>query len=222
MQVARGALVIAIIGLLYAGRLQTAGEVGAVFFTTAAQAAGQPDPQNLAATRQDLTTADWRPERLKIEANIADAPDGAKTATRLSETSDSGFHRIETTLGGTTPGATHTLSLLVKPDQRSAIQFEMRDLKPGNYGLVRFDLAQKSVFFKSGNIAASGVQQLPNGWFRCWASMPFASDVAVFNFALMDNQHATSYAGTSGSGLLIADVRLGAGGPPAGGEPTQH
>jgi hypothetical protein len=221
MQAARSALVITVMGLLYAGQLQIVGEKGAFFIITAGEAAEQPSPQNLASSRQDLTTVDWRPERLKIEANIADAPDGTKTATRLSETTDSGFHRIETTLGGTTPGALHTLSLLVKPEQRNAIQFEMRDLKPGDYGLVRFDVTQKSVVFKSGNIDASGVEALPNGWFRCWASMPFASDIAVFNFALMDNANATSYAGTSGSGLLIADVQFNVGGPPENG-PSPH
>jgi hypothetical protein len=221
MQAARSALVITVVGLLYAGQLQIVGEKGAFSIVTMGEAAEQSGPENLASSRQDLTTVDWRLERLKVEANIADAPDGTKTATRLSETTESGFHRIETTLGGTTPGALHTLSLLVKPEQRNAIQFEMRDLKPGKYGLVRFDVTQKSVVFESGNIDDSGVQELPNGWFRCWASMSFASDIAVFNFALMDSANATSYAGTSGSGLLIADVQLNVGGPPGSGQ-TPH
>jgi hypothetical protein len=163
---------------------------------------------NLALQRSDLASTQWWLDRVTVNPNAGSAPDRSETANRLAETAESGLHRIETRLSGTTPSDVHTLSVFVRPSGRSSVQFEMRDSQGGKYGVVRYDLARQIVRTEMGDVTDSGLQALPDGWYRCWAGMPYATDAAVFNFALLRDDGANSYAGDGHSGLLIWGVQF--------------
>src|SRR5262249_31971126 len=115
---------------------------------------------------KDFSPTLWQLERVTVVPNAALGPDGTKTAVRMAETTENGRHRIETRVGGVTPGAVHTLSLYVKPAERTWVQFDMRDGRPGKKGRARFDLARKFVVAQSGDVRDAGIQELPNGWYR--------------------------------------------------------
>jgi hypothetical protein len=170
---------------------------------------------NLAAANSDFASSLWRADSAAVTPNAAIAPDKTSTAARLVETAHNDRHRIETTVAGATAGAVHTLSLYVQPAERGQIQFEMRDRKVGKYGTARFDLARKAVVAEAGDVSDSGIQELPDGWFRCWAAMPYATDAVVFNFGLT-TASGVSYFGNSGAGLLIWGVQLEPGDHPGG------
>ena len=163
---------------------------------------------NLALQVADFAGARWRADNVTVVANAAIGPNNAKTAYRLVEANDGGLHRIETKIVGAIPGHPNTLSLFVKAAERSKIRFEMRDEEPGKYGIVVFDLSSKMVIGTSGDVSDGGMQELPGGWYRCWAAMPYATTTAVFNFALLAENGAGTYAGNSRSGLLIWGVQF--------------
>lgn len=163
---------------------------------------------NIALQVRDFSGARWRADNVTVVSNAGIGPDRAKTAYRLIETNVDGFHRIETKITGASPGQFNTVSLFVKAAERSGIRFEMRDEQPGKYGIVVFDLLQKVITGGSGDVSDAGMQELPDGWYRCWAAMPFATGTAVFNFALLAEDGAGTYPGNGRSGLLIWGVQF--------------
>ena len=84
----------------------------------------------------------------------------------------------------------------------------MRDKTPGKYSVVRFDLNRKVVDGVKGDSDASGVQELPDGWLRIWAAMPYTGDEAVFDIALMDDKGEVMYAGVANEGVLVWGVQF--------------
>jgi peptidoglycan/LPS O-acetylase OafA/YrhL len=158
---------------------------------------------NLAWPSEDLASSRYRLENAQVEVNADSAPTGTRTANRLVETSDDGFHRVETNIDGATPGAIHTVSVFAKPDERSGISLEMRDNQIGKYGLVRFDLRHEAPISSTGDVTECGIEPLADGWSRVWAVMPFASDRAVVDIALLNAGGESRYPGGGKTGLLI-------------------
>jgi hypothetical protein len=166
------------------------------------------DGLNLASEVADFTGDRWRREGVSLVPVAALAPDGTESAVRLDESSNYGWHRIETGVHGVTAGAVHTLSLFVKSAGPILIQFEMRDPNFDKYGVVQYNLQDRAVVYESGDVDRAGMQALPDGWLRCWAAMPYSSDNAVFDFALMSRHAERVYKGNSATGLLIWGVQL--------------
>jgi hypothetical protein len=69
-------------------------------------------------------------------------------------------------------------------------------------------LQDRAVVYESGDVDRAGMQALPDGWLRCWAAMPYSSDNAVFDFALMGRHAERVYRGNSSTGLLIWGVQF--------------
>jgi hypothetical protein len=57
---------------------------------------------------------------------------------------------------------------------------------------------------------------LPDGWFRCWAAMPYTGDTADLALALLGVHAAVIYAGSSSAGVLIWGVQFEPGDRPRG------
>lgn len=170
---------------------------------------------NLVLDRESLTPPVWGLENVVITPNAGLAPDGSNTAIRISETNETGRHRFETAVTMTS-GGVYTLSVYAKKQERKVIQFEMRDLHPGSYSLVRFDMEGVSTFGNVGALVAAGVQELPTGWVRCWAALRYATNTADFNIALSDIVGATQYVGDPSSGLLVWGLQFEPGDRPKG------
>jgi hypothetical protein len=166
----------------------------------------QTNGYNLIWPSEDFALA--RLDNADLQSEADTGPTGTKTATRLMEDSNDGRHRIEGSADGLQPRLVHTLSLYVKTAERSGFILEMRDRRPGKYGVVRFDL-KKRVLIKAGDLRDAGMRIEGNGWVRCWAAMPFDSDHAVYTFGLLGPPDgAPVYKGNGRSGLLIWGSQL--------------
>jgi hypothetical protein len=166
---------------------------------------------NFAAGIADFRGSRWTPEGITVKEHAGTAPDQTDAAFRLTERTGNGFHRILTRITGINAGSSYALSLFVKPDRRAGIQFEMSDAATGSYGVALFDFARKAVAAEKGDVSDAGIQSLPNGWYRCWAAMPYATAAATFNFDLLDQNGGRIYAGDGRSGLLIWGVQFESG-----------
>jgi hypothetical protein len=131
------------------------------------------------------------------------------------ETSGDGFHRLGTIIDGATPGGIHTVSVFAKPGQRSGISLEIRDLQAGNYGRVGFDLRREAPISGTGDVTKCGIEHLGDDWFRVWAVMPFASDRAVVDIALLDASGESQYLSEGEMGLLIWGLQFEPGTAPS-------
>jgi hypothetical protein len=151
---------------------------------------------------ENFANLKWRRDNASILTNVE------KSADKLVESTGTGLHRIEAVVTGLTANAVHTVSLHVKPQQRSGVMFEVRDNFGGHYGVVHFDLARNEVSQQSDTIADAGMLAIGDGWYRCWATMVLATDRAVIDFTLLADDGARSYRGDGNSGLLIWGVQL--------------
>jgi hypothetical protein len=113
------------------------------------------------------------------------------------------------------PGAMHTVSVFAKPGERSGISLEMRDDQIGKYGLMRFDLRHEAPMSSTGDVTECGIERLADGWLRVWAVMPFASDRAVVDFALLNASGELRYPGDGKAGLLIWGLQVEPGTAPS-------
>jgi hypothetical protein len=162
--------------------------------------------QNLLWPSEDFANQKWtRYQIAAIEAAAAIAPDGQNAASRLVESSDDGRHFIAIGVSGATPGAVHTFSVYFKSNARS-IQLEIGDSLPGKYGTAACNApntgADASVT-KNGDIVDGAVEDVGNGWHRCWAAMPFALGNVVLGIELRGQNGALFYKGDGQSGELI-------------------
>ncbi len=165
---------------------------------------------NLIWPSEDFSHPNWgTPENASVLTDVETAPNGTKTADRLVESTAMGVHRIETGIAGLRRDtAVYTFSLFVKPAERSGILFELRDSRPGKYGVARFDLNNPGNVVKANDVFDAGVELAPNGWYRCWVVMPYATDHAVINLALIGSEGSQTYIGDGRSGILIWGAQL--------------
>ena len=171
---------------------------------------------NFAAAQADFAGKLWSAQGVTVAANAAPGPDGNPGAYRMTESAANSLHRILTDLSGVKPD-TYTLSVYVKPGERSGFGMEMSDAKSGKYGKVMFDLAQKQVRSSAGDVVADGLQELPNGWFRVWAAMPYSTENVALDLALASLDFAGfGYIGNGSAGLFLWGPQFETGRQPTG------
>ena len=163
---------------------------------------------NLAWPSQDFANSKYRADFVQVIANEGTAPDGTKTAARLTEMAANNLHRIEVSIGGLASGGIHTISLFVKPVERSGIILEVRDNPNGNYGSARFVLNEGETASKSGDVVNAGIKAVENGWYRVWATMPFVTNQAAVDVDLLSQEGGGFYEGDGKSGLMIWGLQL--------------
>ncbi len=162
---------------------------------------------NLISPSEDFSHANWKLERASIIADAEIAPDGKKTADKLVESQENGVHQISTTVLGIRANSTYTVSIFVKPAARDGMLFEILDTRAGKYGTARFNLREAAPPVKAGDILDVGMEKASNGWIRCWATMPFATDKALLNFAMV-GPTSQVYTGDGKSDLMIWGAQL--------------
>ena len=168
---------------------------------------------NLIWPSEDFANPKWtRNQIATVEPTAATAPNGENTASLLVEAADNGRHFIGTNVGGATPGSIHTFSVYFKPAERS-IRLEFADSPKGKYGNAVCDFSKANTadsVAKGGNTIDGAVERVGNGWYRCWAAMPFDDRNASVVIEL-DQNGTFPYQGDGHSGELIwgAQFELG-------------
>jgi hypothetical protein len=160
------------------------------------------DGPNLLASFQDFTNPAWVHDGITLTPNAAASPDGTTDAARMTETGGDGFHRLALVVPGVKAAGVFTLSIFVKPAERHSLQFEMTEAE-GHYGLAQFDLAKKRVTSEARDVQDAGLQELPDGWFRCWAVMPYKTPLPAFDIAFLNDTSLVEYKGSDEQGFLI-------------------
>ena len=162
--------------------------------------------QNLLWPSADFNSPKWMHYQLAaIEPAAAKAPDGTVTATRLIESDDNGSHFVATVQVGAQPKTVEAFSIYFKGTDRS-IWLEMRDDKPGKYGRALCNLPGPNMtgyVDKAGDVVDGGVDDVGDGWYRCWAAMPYDRPNVVLAINLRNWNGATQYQGNGHSGALI-------------------
>lgn len=172
--------------------------------------------ENLLWPSENFANPKWSHYQVSIEPSAGKAPNGENSASRLVESTDNGSHFIYTNVAGAAPGAIHTLSIYFKPSDRS-LWFEMRDSTPGKYGTALCNLPKSGAggsVTKAGDVVDGAVEDVGNGWYRCWAAMPYSLATVVLGIELLNQNGAPKYQGDGHSGALIWGAQFEPGGRP--------
>jgi hypothetical protein len=206
-----------------------------ISFSPGASGLGQRSFQNLFTHSETFTNAAWAKTRVGVSAGGYVAPDGTTTAMKLVELDPADaapqggayYKSIHQTIAGSTAQLTSwTLSVYAKAAERKHLAFS--DLSYGTIGRVVVDLENGTVTettpttITGRSVGTPIIQNAGNGWWRVAVSF---KNIAPSNNAstpgFAPNNGATvgmlgevngiygpSYAGVSGSGILIWGAQL--------------
>jgi len=130
----------------------------------------------------------WIPTRSSVSINNLISPDGTLNATKISETSDNGFHAISI-VSNVVSGVSHTVSVFIKKGTNEFVQFLFGTNNVTGNPYVNFDVNQ-GVFQNNGAISAN-IQDFGNGWYKC--SITVTPAVTSFTFFVSSIQSISSY-----------------------------
>lgn len=129
--------------------------------------------ENLVNYSEQIDNAYWGKYYVTASSNVTTAPNGATVADSILETSDNNLHTI-TVNGGSgltvSSNATYTLSVYVKPINKTAIQLVFDNAITTSGGYANYDLVNGLVVgpfnYGTGSGAKATIQSVANGWFR--------------------------------------------------------
>jgi hypothetical protein len=199
-----------------------------ISFSPGASGLGQRSFQNLLTHSQNFTDGSWTKNRLGVSAGGYVAPDGTTTAMKLVEQDPVApyYKLLCKNINGSTASTSWTLSVHAKSAERKHLVFA--DNSYGVFGRVVVDLENGTVTEKTpvpGTSIESGtpiIQNAGNGWWRVAVSFKnSAPPNNAVSVGFSPNNGATmgmlgegtgvygpSYAGVSGSGILIWGAQL--------------
>ena len=206
-----------------------------ISFSPGASGLGQSSFQNLLTQSQNFTNVAWTKSRVGVSAGGYVAPDGTTTAMKLVEldpadaapTGGAYYKAIRQTIAGSTAPTSWTLSVYAKSAERKHLVFA--DPSYGSLGRVVVDLENGTVTettpssITGRSVGTPIIQNAGNGWWRVAVSFKNiapSNNISTPGFA--PNNGATmgmlgedvsgvygpSYAGVSGSGILIWGAQL--------------
>jgi hypothetical protein len=164
----------------------------------------EPQRTNVQTYSEDFSNAIYIKIGATVTTNAIAAPDGNTTADKLVEDTSTGLHAIDI-INPPVTLADYTISVFVKAAERSKFQISEVFTVGGN---VTFDLtavtATSTAPAKNGKIENYG-----NGWYKCSATWPNLTGASTqILFTILNNSGASSYTGTSGSGLYLWGAQL--------------
>jgi len=208
-----------------------------ISFSPGASGLGQRSFQNLLTQSQNFTNVAWAKTRVGVSAGGYVAPDGTTTAMKLVEldpadaaptAGGASYKSIRQTIAGSTAQLTSwTLSVYAKSAERKHLAFS--DLSYGAIGRVVVDLENGTVTettpttITGRSVGTPIIQNAGNGWWRVAVSF---KNIAPSNNAItpgfapnngptmgmlgedVSGVYGPSYAGVSGSGILIWGAQL--------------
>lgn len=168
---------------------------------------------NLLRFSAQFDNATWIKFETTVSANATAAPDGTLTADKMVESTNTTSHTADQQINGTyIAGQVFCASCFLKAGERSSIRMNLYYAVGSTGGRqIIFNLATKSITSKDPAIPTAGVEDVGNGWLRCW--FIGVVDTPAETRLLMRVQLAigttTTYAGdgTSGAYFWGADIQ---------------
>jgi len=152
----------------------------------------------------DLIGHQWRMNGLAV------APAGSSgSAQELAENGEQ-IHVLQTDVSNIVAGSPYVFSIEVKPVGARAAVLAMQDADSPRQGILSCDFARRTAL-RLGETYDADIEDLADGWHRCWTSMVFCARAATIRLTVIDDQGARNYRGDGRSGLLVRKVRLQAG-----------
>ncbi len=171
----------------------------------------EPQRTNLFLQSGVLSNASWTKTGATATAAAGTSPENANTATKLAEDTSTGNHQASQAVA-LTAAQVYSVTFYAKAAERSRVAINATGTAftggtggSGDNKSVVFDLAAGTVAVTDAGVVGYIEPVLPAGWYRCQATYTASSVAgsATFNIrnALVDN--SVSYAGTTGSGVLL-------------------
>jgi len=161
---------------------------------------------NVLAWSDKMNVQNWSYAAAFLRQNVAVAPDGTLTASKLVETVPTGTHNINrTSSGGTqTAGTTYVVSGYFKAGERTRVRLNAL-ISASAVGVV-VDLTNGAVLLTDAGFSDVKVQSVGNGWWRISAVVTVAvgQTITPRMYAYLVNTGTnTSYAGDGMSGIYV-------------------
>jgi hypothetical protein len=131
--------------------------------------------------------------------------DGLGGESTLVEAPGPGFHRINGTLAGLTPGAIVVLSFPARPIGARAILVE---LQTGAQSGAGFCNPVDGWATRERDMLDAGLDVQPDGSVRCWVAMPVKHSAATLRLSLLNQDLVASYLGDGLSGAAVGEIAL--------------
>jgi hypothetical protein len=161
--------------------------------------------RNLLTFTEQFDNAAWTKANSNAVANSTTAPDGATTADKLVENSATSDHFISNP--ATTTAAAYTFTVYAKAAERNWLALLLFD-SGGTARTTYFDV-QNGVVGTVGLGVTASIEALPNGWYRCRATIATAlAGTATARVYLANGNTVFNYTGDGTSGLFLWGAQL--------------
>lgn len=156
---------------------------------------------------QDPLGRDWTAIGVAIQRIISTPPE-----LEISETLPNANHpdvtrHIESTISNIVPSTPYVVSFDVKPIGKRSVTLVMRDLRSGRMGTFACDI-ENGIARREDYVYEGDIEELPDGWYRCWASMAFCTSTAVIGLFSSSDAPSDRQPAADGNGLLIRNLRM--------------
>jgi hypothetical protein len=131
----------------------------------------------------------------------------------IIEGSEIGYHRIMIDLSPGRRAEGLTVGFTLRPAGRRSFRFDIIDGSGQLAGRVDAILSDRPQTACEGPVSQVALTPISDSWFRFSARVGVTSPTARIIIALRDEQHAVLYPGDGRSGLVLADVKVGAAAP---------
>ena len=175
---------------------------------------------NLQTYSEDFSNAVYVATNSTLTPNQVVAPDGMLTGYKLTETATTGEHYFQrpSVRPAITSGTVYTFSWYAKKAGRAKIRvssFAFNNLQ------IFYDLETGVSTYVSGGTSYSfGMQDVGDGWWRCFATSTANQPQHSIVFALVSTGTTVNYTGNGYSGIFIWGAQLEAGSVPTSYIPT--
>jgi hypothetical protein len=179
----------------------------------------EPSRTNSFPYSQDFANSDWTKDRLSITSNSIISPDGTLNASKITENTGNGTHRISDTIIVSGVGVTYTQSIFAKSGGNGRYLRMFRG--SGTYNNAVFDLENGTVVSQGGSrIINTRIEKYPNGWYKCISTYTTQFGNIATYYGLQ-NGGTDSYQGDGTSHIYLWGAQLEQGSYPTSYIPTQ-